>query len=92
MELGAPLTGTAVTLSASGAVELRSLEDATGDVAARRLDGDGEYHAHVRLDPERMDASLKVHESASGPLENLLSLPGLGALSATTVAKTTVSP
>src|ERR1700689_1010567 len=30
-----------------------------------------------------MDAALKVHEPANGPLENILSLPGLGALEAT---------
>jgi len=83
LELGAPLTGTPVTLSVSGDVQLRSLEDANANLVARRLDGDGEYTLHLRLDPRRMDASLLVHEPASGPLENLLSLPGLGALSAT---------
>ncbi|MDP9014242.1 MAG: translocation/assembly module TamB domain-containing protein [Pseudomonadota bacterium] len=83
VELGAPLAGTAVTLSASGNVQMRSLQDANTDVAARRLDGEGEYTLHLRLDPQRMDASLDAHEPASGPLENLLSLPGLGALSAT---------
>ena len=30
-----------------------------------------------------MDAALKLHEPANGPLENILSLPGLGALQAT---------
>jgi translocation and assembly module TamB len=83
VELGAPLTGTPVTLSVGGNVQLRSLEDANAEVAAHRLDGEGEYILHLRLDPKRMDASLVVHEPASGPLENLLSLPGLGALSAT---------
>ncbi|MEA3135392.1 MAG: translocation and assembly module TamB, partial [Gammaproteobacteria bacterium] len=83
VELGAPLTGTPVTLSVSGNVQLRSLQDANADLVARRLDGDGQYALHLRLDPRRMDASLVMHEPASGPLENLLSLPGLGALSAT---------
>jgi translocation and assembly module TamB len=83
VELGAPLTGTPVTLSVGGSVQLRSLEDANAELVARRLDGEGEYILHLRLDPKRMDASLVVHEPASGPLENLLSLPGLGALSAT---------
>ena len=81
--LGAALTGTAVTLSLQGHVRLRSLEDANADVVARRLNGDGEYTVHLRFDPKTLDASLAVHEPASGPLENLLSLPGLGALSAT---------
>lgn len=83
VELGAPLTGTAATLSLRGKVELRSLENADADVTARRLDGEGEYTLHLKLDPKRMDASLTLHEPAGGPLENLLSLPGLGALSGT---------
>ena len=37
---------------------------------------------HFKLDPQRMDGTLEVHEPASGPLENILSVPGLGALSA----------
>ena len=64
-------------------MELRSLENADADVTARRLDGEGEYTLHLKLDPKRMDASLALHEPAGGPLENLLSLPGLGALAAT---------
>ena len=83
VELGAPLVGTATTLSLQGGLRLRSLEDANGDVVAHRLNGEGDYTLHVRFDPRRMDASLAVHEPASGPLENLLSLPGLGALTAT---------
>ena len=43
---------------------------------------EGEYEAHVRFDAKRMDGTLYVHEPASGPLENILQLPGLGALSA----------
>ena len=87
VELGAPLTGTAVALSLQGNLRMISLEDANGDVLARRLNGDGEYVLHLRFNPERMDASLAVHEPASGPLENILSLPGLGALSATATLK-----
>ncbi len=82
VELGAPLVGTPTALTARGNLQLRSLEDANGDLVARRLNGDGEYTLHLHLDPRRMDASLAVHEPASGPLENILSLPGLGALSA----------
>src|SRR5258708_39774616 len=32
---------------------------------------------------QRLDAALKLHEPAGGPLENILALPGLGALDAT---------
>jgi translocation and assembly module TamB len=37
----------------------------------------------LRFDPRRMDAALKLHEPANGPLENILAVPGLGALDAT---------
>src|SRR5260221_7912759 len=83
VELGAPLVGTPATVSLRGKLELRSLQNADADVTARRLDREGEYTLHLKLDPKRMDATLAVHEPAGGPLENLLSLPGLGALSAT---------
>ena len=83
VELGAPLVGRAARLSLQGSLRLRSLEDADADLIARRLDGDGDYSLRLRLDPQRMDAALAVHEPADGPLENLLGLPGLGALSAT---------
>jgi translocation and assembly module TamB len=83
LHLGADLAGTPATLSVHGSVDLRSLEDASADLVAHRTDSDGEYSLHLRFDPQRMDASLVLHEPASGPLENILKLPGLGALSAT---------
>ncbi|HEX4150802.1 MAG TPA: translocation/assembly module TamB domain-containing protein [Steroidobacteraceae bacterium] len=83
VRLGAPLAGREERLSLRGGLELRSLQDASADVAARRLDGDGEYAVHLKFDPKRMDGTVSVHEPASGPLENILQLPGLGALSAT---------
>ena len=83
LQLGAELAGTPAALSVHGSVDLRSLEDASADLVAHRTDGDGEYSLHLRFDPQRMDASLALHEPASGPLENILKLPGLGALSAT---------
>lgn len=81
LRLGAPLVGTPATLAAQGNLHLRSLQDANADVEARRIGGDGEYSLQLRFDPARMDAALTVSEPASGPLENLLTLPGLGALS-----------
>src|SRR5260370_8296529 len=50
--------------------------------AAHRVDGDGDYELQLRFDSKRMDAALTLHEPAGGPLENLLQLPGLGALAA----------
>jgi translocation and assembly module TamB len=83
LHLSAELAGTAATFSIHGSVDLRSLEDASADLVAHRTDSDGEYSLHLRFDPQRADASLTLHEPASGPLENILKLPGLGALSAT---------
>jgi translocation and assembly module TamB len=82
LQLGAQLAGTPATLRVSGDARLRSLQDASADLVAHRTDGDGDYTLHLRFDPTHMDATLKVHEPASGPLENILQLPGLGALSA----------
>jgi translocation and assembly module TamB len=85
LQLDAQLAGAPASLSARGSAHLRSLSDMLIDAAARRIDGDGdgEYDLHLRFDARRMDASLKLHEPAGGPLENILSLPGLGALDAT---------
>jgi translocation and assembly module TamB len=83
IDLGAQLAGTPASLTASGSAHLRSLSDMLFDVTARRIDGDGQYEMHLHFDRARMDAALKLHEPANGPLENILSLPGLGALDAT---------
>ncbi|HEY0748547.1 MAG TPA: translocation/assembly module TamB domain-containing protein [Steroidobacteraceae bacterium] len=83
LHLGPQLAGAPASLAASGSAHLRSVRDMLFDVSARRIDGDGFYELHLHFDEKRMDASLNVHEPASGPLENILSLPGLGALHAT---------
>jgi len=82
LHLGSQLAGTPASLAAGGSAHLRSVHDMLFDASARRIDGDGEYELHLHFDEKRMDASLKLHEPASGPLENILSLPGLGALQA----------
>jgi translocation and assembly module TamB len=82
LDLGAPLAGAPASLAAGGSAHLRSLQDMLFDASARRIDGDGAYELHLHFDEKRMDGSLKVHEPAGGPLENILSLPGLGALQA----------
>jgi translocation and assembly module TamB len=82
LRLGAALTGTQASLSVNGVVHLRSVRDMQIDATALRTDGDGVYALHLSFDRARMDGSLHVHEPANGPLENILSLPGLGALDA----------
>jgi translocation and assembly module TamB len=83
LALGPQLAGARALLSVQGSVHLISLEDAAAAIVARRSDGNGAYELTLRFDPSRMDASLKLEEPASGPLENLLQYPGLGALSVT---------
>ena len=82
LRLSEQLAGAPATLAARGSAHLRSLHDMAIEAVAHRIDGDGDYELHLRFDAQRMDASLQLHEPASGPLENILSLPGLGALSA----------
>jgi len=82
LELGAELAGKPARLSARGHARLNSLEGASADIAVRGSDGNGEYTLKLNFDPKRMDALLELHEPAGGPLENILGLPGLGALSA----------
>ncbi|MEP6885753.1 MAG: translocation/assembly module TamB domain-containing protein [Gammaproteobacteria bacterium] len=83
VKLGPALAGASASLVLSGNAHLRSVEDMVFDGGAHRIDGDGEYQLHLRFDPRRMDLALNLHEPAGGPLENLLGLPGLGALAAT---------
>jgi translocation and assembly module TamB len=83
LKLGAPLAGTPASLVLRGNAHLRSVQDMIIDATAHRIGGDGDYQVQLRFDPQRMDAALNLHEPAGGPLENLLQLPGLGALAAT---------
>ena len=87
VHLGAQLAGAPASLVASGSAHLESIRDMLFDVSARRIDDDGSYELHLHFDEKRMDATLNLHEPASGPLENMLSLPGLGALQATVALK-----
>src|SRR5260370_13394998 len=82
VKLGAELAGARASLVVHGNAHLRSVQDMVISAAAHRMDGDGDYELQLRFDPKRMDAALTLHEPAGGPLENLLQLPGLGALAA----------
>lgn len=80
LQVGPALAGERTSVTLHGAVLLRSLEDASGDVSARRLGGDGSYDLHFHFDRRRMDGRLQMREPAQGPLQNFLQVPGLGAL------------
>ena len=79
-DLGAELAGADASVILNGDAHLRSLREMQFDLAARRINADGDYDVHLRFDAKRMQAVLKAHEPANGPLENILSVPGLGDL------------
>ncbi len=81
--LSAALAGTPAVLHLEGALRLRSWEQADARLTLLRLDGEGDYRLTVHADAGRLQAAVTLHEAAHGPLENLLGLPGLGALDAT---------
>jgi translocation and assembly module TamB len=81
--LGPQLAGMPASLVLHGNAHLRSVQDMVIGASAHRIDGDGDYDLRLQFDPKRMDAALTLHEPAGGPLENLLQLPGLGALATT---------
>jgi translocation and assembly module TamB len=83
LKLGPQLTIIPAPLAVHGSAHLRSLTDMFIDVGAHAVGSSGNYTLHLQFDPKRMDAVLKLNEPAGGPLENLLQLPGLGALAAT---------
>ncbi len=83
LHLGPQLSVVPAPLLLRGSVHLRSLTDMLIEVNAHRVGGIGDYVLHLQFDPKSMEAMLKVNEPAGGPLENLLQLPGLGALAAT---------
>lgn len=73
--------GMAARLTVHGNLRYRSMKDAQGSLVARRTNGTGDYEVTLGLVRSGMSASLKLQEPAGGPLEHLLNLPGLGALS-----------
>lgn len=83
LDLGSELAGAPASLELHGSARLRSVEDMAFDATAHRIHGAGDYELKLRFDAKRMDAAVKLNEPASGPLENLLGLPGLGPLVAT---------
>jgi translocation and assembly module TamB len=73
--------GMRARLHVDGELHYRSMEDAGGRLVARRTNGTGDYEVAFRLARSRMSGTLKLEEPAGGPLEHLMNLPGLGALS-----------
>ena len=74
--------GMSARLTMHGNLHYRSMKDAQGSLIARRTNGTGDYEVTFGLlRSGGMSADLKLTEPAGGPLEHLLDVPGLGALS-----------
>ncbi|HEY2037478.1 MAG TPA: translocation/assembly module TamB domain-containing protein, partial [Steroidobacteraceae bacterium] len=73
--------GMSARLNIQGNLHYRSMTDARGALVARRSNGTGDYEVVLGIERSRMTARLRLEEPASGPLEHLVNLPDLGALS-----------
>ena len=73
--------GMSARLNIRGTLHYRSLTDASGKLIARRTNGTGDYEVALHVSRSQMAARLQLHEPAGGPLEHLVNLPDLGALS-----------
>jgi len=77
--LGPALAGSDAVFDLRGSLHIRP-DNTYADIAARRLDGPGDYQLRGDLGPARVHASAEVHEPADGPLANVAGVPGLGAV------------
>ncbi|MGH8319367.1 MAG: translocation/assembly module TamB domain-containing protein [Steroidobacteraceae bacterium] len=73
--------GVSARLNIQGNLHYRSMSDVRAQLVARRTNGTGDYELALSLSRSRMTGSLKLEEPAGGPLEHLVNLPDLGALS-----------
>jgi translocation and assembly module TamB len=74
--------GMAARLNVHGNLHYRSMKDARGSLVAHRTNGMGDYDVTLALlRSGGASLSVKLQEPAGGPLEHLLNVPGLGALS-----------
>jgi translocation and assembly module TamB len=73
--------GMSARLNIQGNLHYRSMTDASGSLVARRTNGTGDYEVALRVSRSQVAARLQLQEPAGGPLEHLVNLPDLGALS-----------
>ncbi len=83
VEIAAGVAGAAAVLAVDGQAHLNSLWDGGVDLALRRLDAPGRYHARARFDGAGIAASLDAEEPAHGLVATLAGLPEIGALAVT---------
>jgi translocation and assembly module TamB len=73
--------GMKARLEVHGDLHYKSIRDVRARLAAHRTNGTGDYDVAVRIVHSRTTARLHLAEPAGGPLEHLVNLPDLGALS-----------
>ena len=73
--------GMSARLNIQGTLHYKSMTDASGQLVARRTNGTGDYEVALRVSRSQTAARLRLEEPAGGPLEHLVNLPDLGALS-----------
>ncbi len=78
LELGAPVIGTALAVSAEGSAQVQSLQDGTVDLRLGWLEGRGAYALRGTMTPEAVTATLTLDEEARGLVSQLAGLPDLG--------------
>lgn len=73
--------GMAARLKVHGNLHYHSMKNARGTLVAHRTNGTGDYEVTFAIARSSLSARLRLEEPAGGPLEHLLNVPDLGALS-----------
>ncbi len=81
IDIGAPVAGSAASVTIAGSGAFRSLDDAAARLTVTRVDGQGTYTLDGHVDAGAIRAALNADEPAGGLVAGLAKLPALGALS-----------
>ncbi|MBW4053634.1 MAG: hypothetical protein HIU85_19665 [Proteobacteria bacterium] len=73
--------GLRARLNVRGDLHYKSMREMRANLVAHRTNGMGDYDVALKIAHSRMSARLRLAEPAGGPLEHLVNLPHLGALS-----------
>lgn len=73
--------GLEARLTVHGDLHYKSMQDLRARLVAHRTNGMGDYDVALQIVHSRMSGNLRLEEPAGGPLEHLVNLPHLGALS-----------